>query len=85
MPKEMADKGAKKWEICVAGFFLERRVPFLVVKRFADHMWASQGLIRITSNGQGMFILKFKSGNDLIKIIKEGPWVVGRQSFFMQK
>lgn len=84
-PKEIAEVGAKRWENCAVGFFLGRRVPFPLVKRYADRMWTSLGLEEITSNGQGMFILKFKNGDDLMKVIEEGPWSMVGQPFFVQK
>lgn len=75
--------GAKRRENCVVGFFLERRVLFPLVKRYMDRMWTNLGLEKITFNGQGMFIQKFRNGDDLLKIVKDGPWIGGGQPFFV--
>lgn len=62
-----------------------RRIPFHMVKKYADHMWANLGLEEISSNGQGMFIPKLKNEDDMIKVVKEGLWVMGGQPFFIKK
>lgn len=32
-----------------------------------------------------MFILKFKSMDDMIKVVEEGAWAIKGQPFFMKK
>lgn len=69
----------------MVGFFPGQKIPFSVVKKFADKTWSSLRLQNITSNGQGMFIMKFKNEEDLMKIVEEGTWMIGGQPFFVQR
>lgn len=72
-PEEVVVLGAKKWDGCA------------VVKRFAERLWSNLGLKEVTSNGQGIFILKFNSPGDMVKVIEDGLWFLGGKPFFVRK
>lgn len=47
-------------------------MPFPAAKKYVIKMWSNLGLQDITSNGHGMFIMKFKNMEDLMKTVEKG-------------
>lgn len=55
-------------------FFPGKKNSFLDGERYTDKICTNLSLQEITSNGQGMFILKLKNEEDLIKKVEEPGW-----------
>lgn len=51
------------------GFLLREKVLFLVFKKYVNRMFVSLVLVEITSNGQGLFMLRFRNNDNLVKVI----------------
>ncbi|XP_044491520.1 uncharacterized protein LOC123215472 [Mangifera indica] len=84
-PPEVADEGAKRWEKCAIGFFMGRRMPFLLVKRYAIRHWSNYGLTDFISTGMGVYLLKFKDEEGMMKVLEEETWMIGGQPLFVRK
>lgn len=57
-PTNVAEMRAKKWENCVVGFFLGRRIPFPMVKQICKSVAFSNGGLGVV--GKKPFFLQFK-------------------------
>lgn len=51
-PKEAVEEGIQKWSNALIGQFLDKPLPFYVVKRVVDHLWAAQRSDRYTPPAQ---------------------------------
>ncbi|XP_044474043.1 uncharacterized protein LOC123202280 [Mangifera indica] len=85
LPPEVTDEGAKRWETCAIGFFMGRRMFFLLVKRYAIRHWSNYGLADIISTGIGVYLLKFKDVEGMMKVLEEETWMIGGQPLFVRR
>uniref|UniRef100_A0A2N9IVN5 Reverse transcriptase zinc-binding domain-containing protein n=1 Tax=Fagus sylvatica TaxID=28930 RepID=A0A2N9IVN5_FAGSY len=58
-PQEAVDEGITKWESSLVGQFLEKSLPFWLVKRTVDALWGQFSKVETFSLENGLFLFKF--------------------------
>ncbi|GKB03718.1 homeodomain-like protein [Tanacetum coccineum] len=77
---EAAGAIVKKVSTCfehiLYGYFIGKRMAFLIVEYYARNNWAKHGLKRIMMNNKGFFFFKFDSRAGLEAVLEGGPWLI---------
>ncbi|CAL5409216.1 unnamed protein product [Camellia sinensis] len=66
-----------KWEACLVGYFIDKNLPYTLIKNNANNMWKNKGLVDILKNDDGFFFFMFENRDCCIDVLEEGPWYVG--------
>ncbi|GJW90116.1 trichome birefringence-like protein 3 [Tanacetum coccineum] len=65
-----------KFENSLVGFFVGKKVAFLLVKNYVTNTWAKFGFEKAMSDDDGLFYFKFASSNGLEQVLEQGPWLI---------
>lgn len=84
LPKGLARYGEDKWANTLVGFFIEKRLPLSVLIPKIQSVWASHGLMDITTTHDGFLLFKFNSAEDVKIISNKAPWVFNGQAIFLK-
>ncbi|KAF5207958.1 hypothetical protein FRX31_002456 [Thalictrum thalictroides] len=57
------EEGSKDWDETVVGFFLDKRLPYSIVKRMVEKRWNLQGDVEILLDGD-LFYFNFSNPED---------------------
>lgn len=49
LPPSVEAKGREQWSDCVVGYFLDKKVPFGLVKNIVDRIWLKFGVYDVLS------------------------------------
>jgi hypothetical protein len=55
-PKEAVEEGIQKWSNALIGQFLDKPLPFYVVKRAVDHLWDAHGPVEVFLLDNGLYL-----------------------------
>ncbi|XP_028120127.1 uncharacterized protein LOC114317570 [Camellia sinensis] len=66
-----------KWEACLVGYFIDKNLPYTLIKNNANNMWKNKGLVDILKNDDGFFFFMFENRDYCIDVLEGGPWYVG--------
>ncbi|GKB63810.1 retrotransposon protein, putative, ty1-copia subclass [Tanacetum coccineum] len=67
------------------GYFIGKRMDFLVVEYYARNNWAKHGLKRIMNNAKGFFFFKFDTRAGLKAVLEGGPWMIRKSQNIPKK
>ena len=59
-PKEAMEEGILKWSPSLVGQFLDKPLPYYIVKRFVDNLWAQYGKVEVFLLENGLYLFKFR-------------------------
>ncbi|KAF5204899.1 Rna exonuclease [Thalictrum thalictroides] len=69
--EETCVEGAKEWEDTLVGFFIDKKLPFSVVKNLLEKKWQLAGQFEMLLD-EDLFYFNFTSYEDRIKVLEEG-------------
>jgi len=55
------------------GYFIEKRLSFLVVQTIAKKIWQQHGLIEVLSNNAEFYFFRFDKQTNMLNIFDVGP------------
>ncbi|GKD70363.1 zinc knuckle CX2CX4HX4C containing protein, partial [Tanacetum coccineum] len=84
IPYKVVEKVSTRFKHTLFGYFIGKRMAFLVVEYHARNNWAKHGLKRIMMNSKGLFFFKFDSRAGLEAVLEGGPWLI-RKSLIILK
>ncbi|KAG5544422.1 hypothetical protein RHGRI_016994 [Rhododendron griersonianum] len=76
-PEDVVEAGIAKWNNCVVGYFLDKKLPFGAISNIAFRIWKKFGIQKVMSNEQGFFFFKFSQVDAHKRVIAAGPWLFG--------
>nr|GEU91505.1 zinc knuckle CX2CX4HX4C [Tanacetum cinerariifolium] len=76
VPRKVVKKVSTRFENTLYGYFIGKRMAFLVVEYYARNNWVKHGLKRIMINSKGFFFFKFNYRVGLEAILEGGPWLI---------
>lgn len=70
---EVEELGHPKWQRCIVGHFLDKKLAFTAVQHIAMKIWAKFGIREVLSNDKGFFFFMFE-GEKFRQLLESGPW-----------
>ncbi|GKA28065.1 retrovirus-related pol polyprotein from transposon TNT 1-94 [Tanacetum coccineum] len=67
------------------GFFLGKRVAYLVVESYVKNTLSKYGLVKSMMTTEGMFFFKFSSKDGMNALIENGPWLIQNVLLILKK
>ncbi|GKA79383.1 ATPase, F1/V1/A1 complex, alpha/beta subunit, partial [Tanacetum coccineum] len=67
------------------GYFVGKRVSFLVVENYVKNAWKKFGLVRVMMNSKGFFFFKFASIEGMNGVLENGPWFIRSAPIILKK
>ncbi|XP_071688081.1 uncharacterized protein [Rutidosis leptorrhynchoides] len=58
------------------GYFLGKRVAFLVVQNYVMNVWRKYGIEKTMMNANGFFFFKFSTEKGMMDVLEIGPWII---------
>ncbi|KAF5182809.1 zinc ion binding / nucleic acid binding protein [Thalictrum thalictroides] len=78
VPQELIDQGLEVWKDYAVGFFIDRKLPYKLVKDSLTKAWKLGADFEMITDKQ-LYYFKFVSEEDKRKVIEMGPvFIVGR-------
>ncbi|KAF5184816.1 Rna exonuclease, partial [Thalictrum thalictroides] len=72
VPRMILDKGVDLWKNHLVGYFIDKMMPFFLVKRTFEKEWKLKGGLQITTDGN-LYYFKFVDPEDRRRILEGGP------------
>lgn len=66
-------ENSAKWDTCLVGYFLERKLNFNYVKTYAFNFWRDKGLREVISTNNGFMFFLFDSVENSANVLEGGP------------
>ncbi|GJZ70875.1 zinc knuckle CX2CX4HX4C containing protein [Tanacetum coccineum] len=85
IPLKVVQKVSVQFENTLYGYFIGKRMAFLVVEYYARNNWGKHGLKRIMMNAKGFFFFKFDRRAGLDAILEGGPWMIRNSLIILKK
>ncbi|GJW41952.1 zinc knuckle CX2CX4HX4C containing protein [Tanacetum coccineum] len=85
IPHKIVEKVSTRFEHTLYGYFMGKRMAFLVVEYYTRNNWAKHGLKRIMMNSKGFFFFKFDSRAGLEAVLEGGPWLIRKSLIILKK
>lgn len=76
-PNQVEELGMEKWQDCVVGHFVDKKLPYMTVRSIAFNKWAKFGLSDVLSNDKGFYFFQFGVSGAYRQIVEAGPWHFG--------
>jgi hypothetical protein len=77
------DEGIAKWESSLVGQFLEKSLPFWLVKRTVDGLWGQFGKVDTFSLDNGLFLFKFTDTKSRDSVLESRIWHVASKPLIL--
>ncbi|KAJ0074915.1 hypothetical protein Patl1_34299 [Pistacia atlantica] len=71
-PFSLALEGRRKWENCLVGTFIKKKLPFHSVQCFGLKLWQKYGIKEVMLNDKGFFFFKF--GDEIMGARVDYQW-----------
>ncbi|GJR76049.1 zinc knuckle CX2CX4HX4C containing protein [Tanacetum coccineum] len=85
IPRKVVKKVNTRFKHTLYGYFIGKRMVFLVVEYYARNNWKKHGLKRIMMNTKGFFFFKFDSHDGLKDVLEGGPWLICNSLIILKK
>ncbi|GKA02783.1 zinc knuckle CX2CX4HX4C containing protein, partial [Tanacetum coccineum] len=85
IPCKVIEKVSTQFKHTLYGYFIGKRMAFLVVEYYARNNWAKHGLKRIIMNSKGFFLFKLDSRAGLEAVLEGGPWLIHNSLIILKK
>lgn len=83
LPPRSGDLG--RWETCLVGYFLDKKLPYNYVKNSVSNQWKNMGLNDVSANGEGFMFFFFDNADACASVLEGGPQYVGNQLLLLKK
>ncbi|GJY34058.1 zinc knuckle CX2CX4HX4C containing protein [Tanacetum coccineum] len=79
------NEGCKRWDLTLCGHFVGHQMSINELRYNLKRMWGRKGFKDVVDVTNGVFFMKFFSGEGMESVVNSGPWTVNNKSFFVQK
>ncbi|PIA42083.1 hypothetical protein AQUCO_02100147v1, partial [Aquilegia coerulea] len=83
-PQDIINEGIEEWGEVVVGFFVDRRLPFKVVKESLTKIWKVKGAFSITTDKE-LYYFNFHDEEDRKSVIEQGPVFIAGRLFVVRR
>lgn len=78
-------EGSKRWDKTLCGYFVGKGMTDNELRYNLRRMWNRYGFKDIVNTSNGIFFMKFHNNEGLDYIVNNGPWMVSKKPFYVQK
>ncbi|GJR81029.1 zinc knuckle CX2CX4HX4C containing protein [Tanacetum coccineum] len=75
IPKAVVDQVRVHFSNTLYGYFIGKRIPFLIVEKYVMNTWAKYGVVRAIIRN-GFYLFKFKTKEGMEQVMENGPWTI---------
>ncbi|KAL4590681.1 hypothetical protein LXL04_003621 [Taraxacum kok-saghyz] len=76
MPVADIIKGSEPFNTTLYGYFIEKRVNYFNVNKYAMSKWKQFGIEEVMVNEEGFYFFRFSSEQGVIGVLEGGPWLI---------
>jgi hypothetical protein len=84
-PKEAIEEGILKWSPSLVGQFLDKPLPFYIVKRAVDSIWAQYGKIEVFLLENGLYLFRFENEQTRDEVMEAKIWHMANKPLILRK
>jgi hypothetical protein len=84
-PKEAIEEGISKWSPSLVGQFLDKHLPFFIVKRTVDSMWAQYGKMEVFLLENGLYLFRFADVKTRDDVMEAKLWHILNKPMILRK
>jgi len=79
------EEGISKWKSSLIGQFLDKPLPFFLVKKSIDIMWKRYGTVEVLSLENGLFIFRFLDEVTRGEVLDAKLWHISNKPLIIRK
>ena len=83
-PAEVVNEGIEMWKGCLVGQFLDKRLPFPVVRSLINRLWGKKEMPDISTTENGLFFFRFRDPEARDWVMDSGPWNLAGRPFILR-
>ena len=83
-PVEAVNEGIDMWKGCLVGQFLDKRLPFPVVRSLVNRLWGKNEIPDISTTENGLFFFRFRDLEAWDWVMESGPWHLAGRPFILR-
>ena len=83
-PAEAVNEGIDMWKGCLVGQFLDKHLPFPVVRSLVNRLWGKREMPDISTTENGLFFFRFKDPEARDWVMDVGPWHLAGRPFILR-
>ncbi|KAL9271013.1 Beta-amyrin synthase-like protein, partial [Drosera capensis] len=84
-PAEVVAESVSKWQDCLVGYFVGKRLPFKSVDIAVRKLWNKYGLSEILTDDNGFYYFRVPDAQARLKILDVGMWLMFDRPCFLQQ
>jgi hypothetical protein len=84
-PKEAIEEGILKWSSSLIGQFLEKPLPFYVVKRTVENIWSAYGKVEVFLLENGLYLFRFADKGSREAVLEEKLWHIANKPLILRR
>ena len=84
IPKDITVAGKEEWGSTLVGRTMGRKLPYSLITKVTDRLWANDGLIDTLATDSGYYFFTFSSVETRDAILEGGPWFVAGQPLLLR-
>jgi hypothetical protein len=84
-PMEAIEEGISKWPSSLVGQFLDKHLPYYVVKCTVESIWAQYGKIEVLMLENGLYLFKFADEKSRDEVLEAKVWHIANKSLILRK
>ena len=83
-PVEVVNEGIDLWKGCLVGQFLDKRLPFPVVRSLVNRLWGKKEMPDISTTENGLFFFRLRDPEARDWVMDNGPWNLAGRPFILR-
>ena len=77
-------EGIDMWKGCLVGQFLDKRLPFPVVRSLVNKLWGKKEMPDISTTENGLYFFRFRDLDARDWVMNSGPWHLAGRPFILR-
>ena len=83
-PEEAVMEGIDMWKGCLVGQFLDKRLPFPMVRSLVNKLWGKKEMPDISTTKHGLYFFRFRDLDARDWVMESGPWHLAGRPFILR-
>jgi hypothetical protein len=84
-PRKAVEDGIVKWSSSLIGQFLDKPLPFYVVKRSVDNLWSMYGSVDVSLLENGLYLFRFADEKTRDIVLEEKLWYIANKPLILRR